>query len=684
MKQNNKFLIFCKKIVRLKDKFFLKGIIYYCLKGEKKVQNKLKFNNNFNLSFKKDKKQHFFLSFFSLYLVLVCVILPVFSFTACAENGTFYVGIMATRNNLDIGTEQSANFRAKINVFSQEILRAMEDRFGFYELDISRRVKDNLDIIYDLKDSEAEELNSYFDEFGYFTYCEYRSDLGVKNNVLVLSNKELSKTFIEDNIVQFNPEKTGTFTCSLDYGFWTSEEMTRLSNVDSETKVEENEVLPTDNVYKFRIGLFDSSNTKALVFLGNKVGGRSFAEISQVKDFITKFYNSVYGSIERFVTIPSTSIKDRPVAFNINHWIYSFSSRGEDSGNIVNYYYKDLSVFICRYLLTGDTDPESLKDIIFDNRNTMYDEYLKAEQNLYQGEYATTTTDYRDWFVEASCQFLFGVSSLGDASEGGVADATQALYQEMVGDNFIKDEKLNNDYFKIFLSVVQANSTFEGGDYNFENSPVYFYDNFKYNGKDDLVSMKLNKSIMAGFAPVRALVFQSWDMSDTLDAVVVNFEYYQEGKTDEETQANKERAWEILKNYNFIVRYSVISNVGTPQRAQSVILDKEQFVDQGELEDGVLFLDLYTIFETHFKDQFKGYSSEGFFLRDLNTEAYEGFEPFDGNFYSTTFNSGSMGVGVYYDGMVRDNSIPEYYFEIIFAAPGYNQVLNFKITDIFL
>ena len=677
------------------------------------MQNKLKFNNNFNLSFKKDKKQHFFLSFFSLYLVLVCVILPVFSFTACAENGTFYVGIMATRSSNastgDTGTTRPDEmFMIDIHNVSKNILNAIADTFGLYEINaVSERAKmfkEYLNIKYDLTDEEVEELNLYFNLFKFFTYCEYER-LGVKRKVLVLSNEELDKSYIEQNIVNYNPN-TGEFASSMPSQLFVSKEITQLSNVDEEKEIKSGDILPTNNVYKYfnGNGLFKPS-TYALVFIGNEVGESSFAESYLVDDFIQKFYDSTYGSIEKLVTIPGNFTIGQPAEFTTNYWFYSLVNRGREIDNVlgspenykdnfVDYYYKDVGVFICRYLLTRDTNPESLKNLIptdFTEYATMYDMYLEAQKHLYGGEFPNNDSgilDNREYFIRMSCQFLMGAGSLGgELSEGGIVETAEVLYQEMLGDNFVKAVDFDNNYHTSFVEKVKENSWIPDGDYADETSVVYFCESFAYNTKKDLPKMQTHKTIMTDFLPVRALVFQSWDMSDTLDAVVVNFEYYQEGKTDEETQANKERAWEILKNYNFIVRYSVISNVGTSQRAQSVILDKEQFVDQGELEDGVLFLDLYTIFETHFKDQFKGYSSEGFYMRDLDLANLEGHvvsRPFQDNFYFTTFNTGSRGVGVYYDGMVRDNSIPEYYFEIIFAAPGYNQVLNFKITDIFL
>ena len=265
-----------------------------------------------------------------------------------------------------------------------------------------------------------------------------------------------------------------------------------------------------------------------------------------------------------------------------------------------------------------------------------------------------------------------------------------ALFNEMLGSGYLLGLRYLDMYDSVyaeFKNIISENGSLPDTDYSYETSTVFMFDSFAYNTKNDLGNMKLYDSIMLpdDYEPIQAIIFQSWEMSDTLDAVLITFEYYREGKTEEETNANKEAAWEILQNYVFSIRYSVIPEAGAEQIAQTKVLDSDKYVNKRDLEDGILFLDLQSIFNDLFKEDFMGYSNDGFYLRDFSVPAGTEYirEPFSGNFYFGTIN-GSTGVGSYYNGMKRDTSLSEYYVEIIFGAPGYSEILDFRIIDIYL
>ena len=289
------------------------------------------------------------------------------------------------------------------------------------------------------------------------------------------------------------------------------------------------------------------------------------------------------------------------------------------------------------------------------------------------------------------CQFLVSAGIPSDEdSEGTFTNTSNALFNELLGERYvsvIEGMGLDSEIKNIFVDIIEENRTVADADYADETSIIYFSDYFRYEDKEDLLNMKIFNSIMADFDKIQAIVFQSWEMSDTLDAVLIQFEYYKQGETDEETEANKQAAWEILQNYTFSIRYGVVPEVGTKQIAQTIVLDSEEYIDQTALEEGELLLDLQTIFNSHFQEKFSQYSRNGFYLRDFNYANEDGSkvsQPFSDNFYYGPFSSGTMGVGTYYDGMVRDSTLPEYYVEIIFGAPSYNEILDIKIVDVFL
>ena len=70
-----------------------------------KSENSIK---KLNFNARKSKFGQVFYKVFCSVLVLIFAAVPLFTFTACAENGTFYVGIMARRSSNaptgDVGT----------------------------------------------------------------------------------------------------------------------------------------------------------------------------------------------------------------------------------------------------------------------------------------------------------------------------------------------------------------------------------------------------------------------------------------------------------------------------------------------------------------------------------------------------------------------------------------------------
>lgn len=672
-----------------------------------KSENSIK---KLNFNARKSKFGQVFYKIFCSVLVLIFAAVPLFTFTACAENGTFYVGIMARRSSNaptgDVGTARPDEmFLIDVHNVSKNILTGLAETFGINQIDESNvnsiPFKDYLNIQYTLTNDDIKELYADFFSFNYFTYLEY-SNATVQRKVLVVSTEELSKSYIEQNIVSFD-EGTGNFICTLD-----GEELTQISGAERDKEIKENNNMSINNVYRYwHNGLF-SDTTYAYVFIGNQIGDYSFSSPNLVQSFLQKFYDTNFASIEKKVRVQGSFVVNQPALLPFYSWKYSLKTAGRELknffdnpenylSNYVNYYYKDVGVFVCMYLVTGSTDPTQLRNYVptdYTDAGTLYDIYLMAEEHLFSGEYPNNDSgisDNRETFIKMCCQFLgsAGIPSDED-SEGTFTNTSNALFNELLGERYlsvIEGMGLDSEIKNIFVDIIEENRTVADADYADETSIIYFSDYFRYEDKEDLLNMKIFNSIMADFDKIQAIVFQSWEMSDTLDAVLIQFEYYKQGETDEETEANKQAAWEILQNYTFSIRYGVVPEVGTKQIAQTIVLDSEEYIDQTALEEGELLLDLQTIFNSHFQEKFSQYSRNGFYLRDFNYANEDGSkvsQPFSDNFYYGPFSSGTMGVGAYYDGMVRDNSLPEYYVEIIFGAPSYNEILDIKIVDVFL
>lgn len=661
------------------------------------------------LSTKSKKIGKVFYKVFSSFLVLILVCVPLFTFTACVDNGTIYVGIMSKRasNIGDEGATTPANmFLTYTNNISRNILTALAGQFGVYEINannIDVPFEDYLNISYDVSLDDIEKFYQEFSLFNYCTYLEY-SNATVQRKVLVISNQELNKSFIEDNIVSFDSE-TGTFKCAMDRALLANEDFYQVSGAQKGPELREGDEMPINNVYRCYDGggLFEDS-LYSYVFIGNQIGQYSFSNASSARTFIQKLYNTNYALIEHMVYVPSINV-NQPTGFRVYNWNYSrissgisldqFYSNPNTYANIfTTYYYKDVGVFICRYLVTnGNLDPEALREIKMSSENstgTLYDAYLEAADDLGKGGELGTSTDDRELFIE-QCAYYLSIAGIpsDEDSEGEVLTRTaSALFSEMLSNNYISVLNSLNIYDSVcseFRNIISENGSLPDTDYSYEASSVFMYDYFAYKEKNSLDSMERYDSIMLpdDYEPIQAIIFQSWEMSDTLDAILINFEYYRKGETDAETEANKEAAWAILQNYTFSIRYSVIPEAGAEQIAQNIVLD-DTYVNQKDLEDGLIFLDLQSIFNNHFKEKFANYSSDGFYLRDFSVSQESGIlEPFADNFYFNTIN-GSAGVGSYYNGMMRDSTLPEYYVEIIFGAPSYSQILDFKIVDIFL
>lgn len=672
-----------------------------------KSENSIK---KLNFNARKSKFGQVFYKIFCSVLVLIFAAVPLFTFTACAENGTFYVGIMARRSSNaptgDVGTARPDEmFLIDVHNVSKDILTGLAETFGINQIDESNvnsiPFKDYLNIQYDLTNDDIEELYVDFSSFNYFTYLEY-SNATVQRKVLVVSTEELSKSYIEQNIVSFD-EGTGNFICTLD-----GEELTQISGAERDKEIKENNNMSINNVYRYWHNGSFRDTTYAYVFIGNQIGDYSFSSTNLVQGFLQKFYDTNFASIEKKVRVQGSFVVNQPASLPSYNWRYSLIETGRDINyffndpgsyinDFVDYYYKDIGVFVCMYLVTGSTDPTQLRNYVptdYTDAGTLYDIYLMAEEHLFSGEYPNNDpgiSDNREYFIKMCCQFLVSAGIPSDEdSEGTFTNTSNALFNELLGERYvsvIEGMGLDSEIKNIFVDIIEENRTVADADYADETSIIYFSDCFRYEDKEDLLNMKKHNSIMTDFDKIQAIVFQSWEMSDTLDAALIQFEYYKQGESDEETEANKQAAWEILQNYTFSIRYGVVPEVGTKQIAQTIVLDSEEYVDQTALEEGELLLDLQTIFNSHFQEKFSQYSRNGFYLRDFNFANEDGSkvsQPFSENFYYGPFSSGTMGVGTYYDGMVRDNSLPEYYVEIIFGAPSYNEILDIKIVDVFL
>ncbi len=672
-----------------------------------KSENSIK---KLNFNARKSKFGQVFYKIFCSVLVLIFAAVPLFTFTACAENGTFYVGIMARRSSNaptgDVGTARPDEmFLIDVHNVSKNILTGLAQNFGIYdEIEENKDVipfKDYLNIQYTLTNDDIKELYADFFSFNYFTYLEY-SNATVQRKVLVVSTEELSKSYIEQNIVSFD-EGTGNFICTLD-----GEELTQISGAERDKEIKENNNMSINNVYRYWHNGSFRDTTYAYVFIGNQIGDYSFSSTNLVQGFLQKFYDTNFASIEKKVRVQGFFVVNQPASLPSYNWRYSLIETGRDINyffndpgsyinDFVDYYYKDIGVFVCMYLVTGSTDPTQLRNYVptdYTDAGTLYDIYLDAEEHLFGGEYPNNDSgisDNREYFIKMCCQFLVSAGIPSDEdSEGTFTNTSNALFNELLGERYvsvIEGMGLDSEIKNIFVDIIEENRTVADADYADETSIIYFSDYFRYEDKEDLLNMKIFNSIMADFDKIQAIVFQSWEMSDTLDAVLIQFEYYKQGETDEETEANKQAAWEILQNYTFSIRYGVVPEVGTKQIAQTIVLDSEEYIDQTALEEGELLLDLQTIFNSHFQEKFSQYSRNGFYLRDFNYANEDGSkvsQPFSDNFYYGPFSSGTMGVGTYYDGMVRDSTLPEYYVEIIFGAPSYNEILDIKIVDVFL
>lgn len=677
-----------------------------------KSENSIK---KLNFNARKSKFGQVFYKIFCSILVLIFAVVPLFTFTACAENGTFYVGIMARRSSNaptgDVGTARPDEmFLVDVNNVSRNILTGLAQNFGIYDVIEENKddipFKNYLNIQYDLTNDDIEELYAEFFSFNYFTYLEY-SNATVQRKVLVVSNQELSKPYVEENIVSFDAQN-GTFTSAMRGEWFTTKNLYKISG-EAKVEIDNGDEMPINNAYRYfnGNGPFEGS-TYAYVFIGNQIGDYSFSSPNLVQSFLQKFYDTNFASIEKKVRVQGSFVVNQPALLPSYNWKYSLKTAGRELknffdnpenylSNYVNYYYKDIGVFVCMYLVTGSTDPTQLRKYVptdYTDAGTLYDIYLDAEEHLFSGEYPNNDSgisDNREYFIKMCCQFLVSAGIPSDEdSEGTFTNTSNALFNELLGERYlsvIEGMGLDSEIKNIFVDIIEENRTVADADYADETSIIYFSDYFRYEEKEDLLNMKKYNSIMADFDKIQAIVFQSWEMSDTLDAALIQFEYYKQGESDEETEANKQAAWEILQNYTFSIRYGVVPEVGTKQIAQTIVLDTEEYVDQTALEEGELLLDLQTIFNSHFQEKFSQYSRNGFYLRDFNYANEDGSkvsQPFSDNFYYGPFSSGTMGVGAYYDGMVRDNSLPEYYVEIIFGAPSYNEILDIKIVDVFL
>lgn len=663
------------------------------------------------LSTKSKKIGKVFYKVFSTFLVLVLILVPLFTFTACVDNGTFYVGIMSKRpSNVSEGgiSTPAGQFMTYTYNISKNILSTLGEKFGVYKINSENMdipFADYFNISYDISFDDIQKFYQEFSLFNYCTYLEY-SNATVQRKVLVISNQELNKSFIENNIVSFDSE-TGTFKCAMDRALLENEDYYQVSGAQKGPELREGDEMPINNVYRcYDGGGLREDSLYSYVFIGNQIGQYSFSNATNARRFIQKFYKTNYAIIERLVYLPSINI-NQPTRFSVYNWKYSrlslkhpiegfYTAFSNYSNLYSDEFRKDVGVFICRFLVTnGDTNPEALKDIKMSSGNsagTLYDSYLEAEKDLGKGAESTDSDDGRDSFIQ-QCAYYLAIAGIpsDENSEGEMLSRTAlALFNEMLGSGYLLGIRYLDMYDSVyaeFKNIISENGSLPDTDYSYETSTVFMFDSFAYNTKNDLGNMELYDSIMApaDHEPIQAIIFQSWEMSDTLDAVLITFEYYRKGKTEEETNANKEAAWEILQNYVFSIRYSVIPEAGAEQIAQTKVLDSDKYVNKRDLEDGILFLDLQSIFNDLFKEDFMGYSNDGFYLRDFSVPAETEYirGPFSGNFYFGTIN-GSTGVGSYYNGMMRDTSLSEYYVEIIFGAPGYSEMLDFRIIDIYL
>ena len=661
------------------------------------------------LSTKSKKIGKVFYKVFSSFLVLILVCVPLFTFTACVDNGTFYVGIMTKKNTNIAGggqsTTPSEDFLEDMTALSQTLLREISNSLGVASsvpnISVEVPFADYLDIRYELSEEGLRGIYQEFSLFNYFTYCEYSNA-----NTLVLSNYPLNKSQIETYVINYD-EQNGVFTNSY------SETITPISG-----DVSYSQALPypyteleTNSVYRYA-GEIDSHEVRAYVFIGNRIGLYYFNQTRFVSAFLQKFYDSSYALIEHTVYIPSNFTVNQPMDMRTYSWAYSLLSVSYDledfyspflpknyQTEFVNYYYKDLSVFICLYLITGGTDPTALEDFVDRDFSmagaTLYYYYEACSQFIGRGESIDANRGWqsRDYFVRVCCQYI-GTATINsdEDSEGEFTNTVNAIIQELLGSSYYNERLIQDKVSVISDKIKEIVSENNTGDSSSEiigvTSTSQISPIFAYNNKEgDVHYYNTNGVLMQNREPVQAIIFEAYGRSDVLDYCIIDFDYYDEGATPEETESNKQAGLQILNDYVFTIRYSVRVSIDSEPVALNKVIDKEKYISERDLEQGLLFIDLQSIYREYFKETFDEYiGQDSFYLANLETEGLY-HEPFRGQVKKIDFRNSSMGFGSYYNGRIESEAggnVLEYYLEIIFGAPSGNKILNLRINDIYL
>ena len=641
-------------------------------------------------------------------LVIICLFIPIFTFTGCAENGTFYVGIISKRNSnipTDPGGASSTTpadiFRDNIWDLSQNIIEGLVNEFGVSNSVSEENFADykNLfEIDYELSYNDLLEFAQDFSIMRYFTYCTYVHNSN-QYRVIVLSNKPsmCEKSYIDEHIVSFS---NGEFYCETGGVLPVTREMFQISNVSEKNlKIDEGTLLEKNNAYKVidHNGIFEGI-TNAYVFIGTGLGGSSFANNRAATNFLQRFFNTTYASIQSLIEVGEFNAANYNNSMNliVHSWHSAiddndFVSRYDNASSYQTFYsnnnYEDLGVEICRYLITGSNNLNDLSDYIptddSGDSRSLLDIYMEAAKYFGKPYSEDLNHQGRDLFVERCAQFLGNASiNSEDIAEGelsGVID--NVIIPHLLGYDFYvylsNNQNLSYDkYIAKITQIVNENREIDNSDIVTWFSINYISKSFPYNEKEKEMT---DNSLMSNFEPVQAIAFESWGQSDTLDGITVFFEY----------NNGEEDNWEILQNYVFTLRFSVKNpEISDSVVAKNVIIN--DYIDERDLKDGVIMLDLAEIFNAEFQSSFNSLS--GFFLPITNDDIYP-FYTVGTNGDSTgqngdnisivNFRSPVMGYGAYYNGRVN-NEVRESYLELIFGAPSLSQSLNIKIVDILL
>ncbi len=601
-------------------------------------------------------------------LVLLCLFIPIFTFTGCVENGTFYVGIISRANSGSVsgsGQVPAENFANDMIALSGNICDALQNHFGDVGSETTANLMNiipTLGIKYELSDRQLTQLYNELFSMTNFYYDSYGLD-----SLLVISNCAYTGNEIFSNIVSYSENN-----------FTNVRELRKISNtIDSDHTITENSILEKNNIYSY-----SNRDDIAYVFIGSNIGDNNFSNFRNAQEFIKRIYSYEYNTMNTLITLPRNPVIAQSNNFVISHWVCYLS---RSNINYRNMHSETLAVEICRYLLVG-ADINALEDYnvlgLSDNNNSL--KYYYDQANKYFGQQNTADENdgvdgdgngERTTFIQACAQYLISpvitYNDIFTIVDDMFADRFIGLaFFDFLNQTGMSRENYLGSVRSIFYEFCSENDM--GVIWN-EGTMLKISKSFPYKEKDSYFEEK-DTSLMQNFDPIQAIAFESWNQTDTLDGISIFFEY---NKEDEDN-------WEILKNYSFTIRYSVKDEYGGGAVALNVIIN--DYIDERDLKEGIIMLDLAEIFNEYFSQTFGRFS--GFLLRDrtIDDEFNEPFENFatGENVRLVNFRDpGGMGYGSYYDGIISNQS-RETFVEIIFGAPALNQILNIKIVDILL